>query len=79
VKAQLVSGFGKKAGPVRFVWAHCWQQGKSLVVDHLTFQGNGMLKSAIAANALIIVPENSPLLPAGSEVEVMLLGANNFL
>ena len=79
VKAMLISAFAKKAGPTRFVWARCWQQGTELVADSLALQGNGMLKSAIVANAFIVIPENSPPLAAGSEVEVILLGAYNLL
>ncbi|EAX46365.1 molybdenum cofactor synthesis domain [Thermosinus carboxydivorans Nor1] len=73
VKARLAAPFGKSTGAKRFVWARCWQGEAGLLAEPLSLQGNGMLKSAIAANALVVIPENSPPLPAGTEVEVILL------
>ena len=75
VKAVLLNEFAKGSGPLRFVWAHCWQLGSKLVVQPLALQANGMLKSAMAANSLLVIPPNCPPLPASSEVEVILLGA----
>jgi molybdopterin molybdotransferase len=74
LRATLATGFGKGSGAVRFVWARCWQQGEGLLAEPLGYQGNGMLKSAIAANALIILADNSPL-AAGSKVTVILVGS----
>lgn len=73
IKAVLASPFTKKTGAKRFVWARCWQTGTDILVEPSRAQGNGMLKSAMAANALIVIPENSPPLPVGTEVEVILL------
>lgn len=73
VRATLAAPFGKSTGAKRFVWARCWQNEAGLLAEPLRLQGNGMLKSAIAANALVVIPENSPPLPAGTEVEVFLL------
>ncbi|MBP2651119.1 MAG: moeA [Firmicutes bacterium] len=74
VQAVLTAAFGKSSGTVRFVWARCYSQPTGFVVEPLALQGNGMQKSVLIANALIIIPENSPPLDKGSEVEVMLLG-----
>ncbi|SDE74383.1 gephyrin-like molybdotransferase Glp [Sporomusa acidovorans] len=73
IRAVLASPFMKKTGAKRFVWARCWQTDANILVEPLHRQGNGMLKAAIRANALIVVPENSPPLSAGTEVEVILL------
>jgi len=72
VRAKMTVSFGKISDVVRFVWANCFQQGAGLVAEPLGLQGNGMLRSSMQANSLIVVPENS-LLIAGSEVEVILL------
>lgn len=75
VKARLTAAFGKSSETVRFVWATCRQQhGGELTVEPLGYQRNGMLRSAITANAMIVVGENSPPLAVGGEVSVMLLG-----
>ncbi len=73
VKAVMASPFGKSTGAQRFVWARCWQQDNDILVEPLRLQCNGMLKAAMIANSLIIIPENSPPLPSGSEVEIILL------
>ncbi len=73
IKAVLAAPFKKKTGAKRFVWARCWQTGTDILVEPSRAQGNGMLKSAMGANALIVIPENSPALPIGTEVEVILL------
>lgn len=71
-RARLTAPFTKQTGALRFVWARYIAKEDGLYVQPLSFQGNGMLKSAAAANALIIVPANSSPLPAGAEVEVLL-------
>ncbi|MBP2637145.1 MAG: moeA 1 [Firmicutes bacterium] len=73
VKGILASPFKKKTGAKRFVWARCWQAGTDILVEPSGGQGNGMLKSAMAANSLIVIPENSPPLAVGTEVEIILL------
>ncbi len=72
-RAVLVSPFGKNAGAKRFVWGNCWQDRNGWQVQSLKDQGKGTFKSAVAANCLIVIPENSPPLPASTEVEVLLL------
>jgi len=73
-RAVLTAPFGKSSGTVRFVWARIKSQSEGLTAEPLSLQGNGMQKSALVANALIVIPENSPPLAVGSEVEVILLG-----
>ncbi|TWH51840.1 gephyrin-like molybdotransferase Glp [Sporomusa sp. KB1] len=73
VRAVLASPFNKSTGAKRFVWSHCWQKDNGILAEPLRLQSNGMLKSAMVANSLIVIPENTPPLPSGSEVEVILL------
>lgn len=72
-KALLTAPFTKSSGATRFVWASCRPANGSLTVEPLPLQGNGMLKSAVTANALIVIPAGSPPLAAGSTVEICLL------
>lgn len=78
VRAVLAVPFVKSTGAQRFVWSRCWQTGTDILVEPLGLQGNGMLKSAILANSLLVIPENSPPLAAGAEAEVVLLTDLNF-
>lgn len=73
VEAVLEVPFGKSAGAKRFIWASSRRKGQGLLVQPLQAQGKGMFKSAVAANSLMIIPENSPPLPAGAVMEVLLL------
>ncbi|MBP2645953.1 MAG: moeA [Firmicutes bacterium] len=73
-RAILSTAYIKSSGPVRFVWARLFSDRGKLFVQPLAHQGNGMQKSALWANSLIVIPEKSPPLEAGSEVEVLLLG-----
>ena len=73
VRATLARPFIKGSASKRFVWARCWQKGSDILVEPLRRQGNGMLKSAILANALIMIPSQSGPLPAGVDVDVLLL------
>ena len=73
IKGILASPFKKKTGAKRFVWARCWQAETDMLVEPSRALGNGMLKSAMGANALIVIPEDSSPLAVGTEVEVILL------
>ncbi|MDF2500768.1 MAG: moeA [Anaerosporomusa subterranea] len=73
LKAYLLEPYEKSSNVPRFIWAQWRQDGDQLWVKPLGLQGNGMLKSACHANALIIIPANSPPLAAGAEVEIELL------
>jgi molybdopterin molybdotransferase len=55
-KAVLTAPFAKSSGAKRFVWARCRLVNGGLTVEPLPLQGNGMLKSAVTANALIVIP-----------------------
>lgn len=73
IRATLAREFGKSSEARRFVWAYWWQDGKTIMVKPLHYQGNGMLKSAMGANCLIVIPAGTPPLSAGSEVDIELL------
>ncbi len=73
VKAQLTIPFVKCGGARRFIWSRCWQGPEGLLVEPLKLQGHGMLKSAMGANALLVVPEDSPPLAEGTWLETLLL------
>ena len=75
VYARMTTSFKKVSNAKRFIWAHCYQDSESreLWVDHLKLQGNGMLKSAMLANSLIFLDENSKPVEKGSLVRVYLL------
>jgi len=72
-RAVLASPYNKYTESKRFVWSRCWQEDKDILVEPLRLQRNGMLKSAMVANSLIVIPENTPTLPSGREVEVIFL------
>lgn len=72
-RAPIAAPFAKASPATRFVWARCRLAAGSLAVEPLPLQGNGMLKSAAAANALIVIPAGSGPLAVGDEVEVVLL------
>ncbi|CQR71905.1 Molybdopterin molybdenumtransferase [Sporomusa ovata DSM 2662] len=73
IKAILAIPFNKSTKAKRFVWSRCWQTDNGILVEPLHLQSNGMLKSAMVANSLIVIPENTPPLPRGSKVEAILL------
>lgn len=73
VQAVLAAPFNKTTDAIRFVWARCWQKQKEIYVEPLKHSSSGMLRAAIVANSLIVIPENSPPLPVGTPVEAILL------
>ncbi|EGO64299.1 gephyrin-like molybdotransferase Glp [Acetonema longum] len=73
IRATLARDFCKSSEARRFVWAYWWQDGKAMLVEPLHYQGNGMLKSAMGANCLIVIPTGTPPLASGSEVDIELL------
>lgn len=77
IQATLAEPFKKSTGARRFVWARWWEKDGQLFAAPSANQKNGMLKSASAANSLIMIPANSPPLAAGTKVSVMLLIDND--
>lgn len=72
-RATMTKPFAKASGSKRFVWAYSWMGDAGLLVEPLPLQGNGMLKSAIAANSLIALEAGSPPVGQGEAIEVILL------
>lgn len=73
VKGIMAEDFPKRGGPRRFLRSQVhWEEGAFRV--YLSGkQNSGVLKSILHCNALVDVPENSPPLKAGQEVDVILL------
>ncbi|MDF2571594.1 MAG: moeA [Sporomusa sp.] len=78
VRVTLTQPFNKRTVSPRFVWARCWQENQDMFAEPLKHSSNGMLKAAITANSLLVIPENSPPLSAGTEVEAVLLTEFNY-
>lgn len=71
--AKLSSRFEKSSPVRRFVWARCFAVNGVVYAMPLQFQGNGMLRSILQANALLDIPAECPSLERGIEVETILL------
>ncbi|SFL70948.1 molybdopterin molybdotransferase MoeA [Pelosinus propionicus] len=67
-------GTFKKTSPTRrFVWARWFVKQGTIYAEPLSHQGNGMLKSALEANALLEIPAHNPIIENGTELEAVLL------
>lgn len=73
LKARLLEPYIKTSDVRRYVWAEWMYSGEEAVVRPLGLQGNGMLRSACDANALIEVPAGILPLKAGALVDIHLL------
>ena len=73
MRATMTKPFAKTSASKRFVWAYSWMGEQGMLVEPLPLQGNGMLKSAIAANALISLEAGSPPVGPGENINVILL------
>ncbi|GCE11655.1 molybdopterin molybdotransferase MoeA [Tengunoibacter tsumagoiensis] len=73
VEVILQDSFTETASRRHFVRAHVdWQDGQ-LVAQVTGAQGSHILTSLRNANALLVIPENSGALPAGSRVRALML------
>lgn len=75
IKVRVAGGFKKATGARRFVWVRCFAQNGIIYAKPLGYQGNGMLRSVLEANALLDIPANSPPVNDGDELEALLLFA----
>jgi molybdopterin molybdotransferase len=67
-------GVFKKTSPTRrFIWARWFSKQGILFAEPLSYQGNGMLKSALKANALLEIPAHNLPIEDGTELEAILL------
>jgi molybdopterin molybdotransferase len=75
IRAKLSSPL-RGAGPRRhFARVRLRPDGESFIAAEVGPKGSGNLRSMVHANGLAIIPEGTELMPEGSTVEVMLLGA----
>lgn len=68
VMVKLSGPFSKPGPQRRFVWARCFEQNGAILATVLPYQGNGMLRSIVEANALLDIPADSALLHEGQKV-----------
>lgn len=73
IKVKLQGSFTKPSLLRRFVWAHCFSRQGAVFAEPLPYQGNGMIRSSLAANALVEISAGSPPLESGTELEALLL------
>lgn len=67
---EAIKGGGKRQ---RFLWGRLEIRNGSFCFTSAHYQGSGQNRSLQGAQALLPIPEHSPDLPAGSEVEILLL------
>ncbi len=79
VHARLTQSLRKKEPKTLLLTAQLREEAGSLVVTPTPQQGSGMLSSLAQANAFIVVPEDIMELEAGSLVEVVPLGGDQWL
>jgi molybdopterin molybdotransferase len=70
---KLWGTFTKTSPTRRFVWARWFMKQGIIFAEPLSHQGNGMLKSALEANALLEIPAHNPPIKDGTELEAILL------
>lgn len=70
---KLCGTFKKTSPTCRFVWARSFSKQGTLYAEPLSYQGNGMLKSALTANALLEIPAHNLPIENGTELEAILL------
>jgi len=74
-RAILKKAFSKPSISRRFIWAYCAFEKGVLYAEPVGYQGSGMLSGISAANALLDIPANIDVLPAGTEIDARLLVA----
>jgi len=73
IKAKLTEDIQKKKGLRYFLRARVKIQGKEFVVETAGDQGSGILKSMALANGIMVLPEDTDFIKAGSDVLIQLL------
>lgn len=74
VRAVLTDSIRHAPGRREYVRAVAYYDGKLHVRPTGAAQGSGILSSMLGANALIVLPESSPGVQAGEEVDILLIG-----
>ncbi|AJY68992.1 molybdenum cofactor biosynthesis protein MoeA [Geobacter sulfurreducens] len=73
VKATLLEEARKKPGKVNFLRVQATERDGRLVASTAGEQHTGILRTMVNANALVLLPREASVVPAGSEVEMMIL------
>lgn len=73
LSVKLSSEFTKSSPVRRFIWARCFVENGIVYAMPLQHQGNGMLRSILGANALLDIPEASPPLGPGTELDALVI------
>jgi molybdopterin molybdotransferase len=73
VKAILLEEARKKPGKVNFLRVQATERDGRLVASTAGEQHTGILRTMVNANALVLLPREASVVPAGSEVEMMIL------
>lgn len=73
VRARLAEPIARKDGRRHYLRVRLRQTGEGLEATLTGDQGSGILTSLVQADGLAVIPETVERLPAGSEVEVLLL------
>jgi molybdopterin molybdotransferase len=73
VLGKMAKPYTRGLGSKRFLWAHTWFDQEDLVVEPLPLRWNGMLRSAMTANAIMAVEDNGLPIEKGADIEVFLL------
>lgn len=73
VTIKLCGVFKKTSPTRRFIWARWFSKQGIIFAEPLSYQGNGMLKSALEANALLEIPAHNLPIEDGTELKAILL------
>ncbi len=73
IQAVLTEDIKKKKGRKHFIRSHVRYENGKFITSTTGEQGSGILKSMVAANGLIIMPENVSHIEKGSNVTVQLI------
>jgi molybdopterin molybdotransferase len=73
VTVKLCGVFKKTSPTRRFIWARWFSKQGIIFAEPLSYQGNGMLKSALEANTLLEIPAQDTPIEDGTELEAILL------
>jgi molybdopterin molybdotransferase len=73
VRARLTQPIERKDGRRHYLRVTLYETGEGCEATLTGDQGSGILKSLVEADGLAVIPEDARHLPAGSEVEVILL------
>ena len=73
VRARLVDAVARKDGRRHYLRVHLRETSEGWEAALTGDQGSGILNSLVEADGLAIIPESARSMPAGAEVEVLLL------